>query len=74
MIIPSWGFSLAVSGITMPLFVVSSPGMGRTTTRSPSGRSFLVDAIAAGRAVDFAAWTGLVLVAVAKGWILLRTS
>src|SRR4029077_10051017 len=37
---PSWGFSLAVSGRTMPLLVISSRALGRTTTRSPNGLSF----------------------------------
>ena len=41
-IVPSWGFSLAVSGRTMPLLVISSAGVGWMTTRSPSGRSFVV--------------------------------
>ena len=41
-IVPSWGFSLAVSGRTMPLLVISSRGVGWMTTRSPSGRSFFV--------------------------------
>src|SRR5258708_18859722 len=45
-IVPSWGFSLAVSGRTMPLFVISSRGVGWITTRSPSGRSFVVEAVA----------------------------
>jgi hypothetical protein len=30
----------------MPLFVISSRGVGWITTRSPSGRSFVVDAVA----------------------------
>src|SRR6266704_2826595 len=34
---PSWGFSLAVSGMTMPEAVVSSPSPGLTTMRSSSG-------------------------------------
>src|SRR5579863_3956708 len=38
--VPSWGFSLAVSGITMPLLVISSLAAGFTTTRSPTGRIF----------------------------------
>ena len=49
----------------MPLFVISSPGVGRTTTRSPSGRSFFVIDVTTAGAVDFEAWTGLALVAVA---------
>jgi hypothetical protein len=40
MIRPSWGFSFAVSGSTIPLFVISSRAVGLTTTRSPSGCSF----------------------------------
>src|SRR3972149_549584 len=43
--LPSWGFSLAVSGRTMPLFVISSRAVGLATTRSPSGLS-LVEAVA----------------------------
>src|ERR1700674_4806602 len=38
---PSCGFSLAVSGSTMPLLVFSSRSTGLITTRSPSGRSFM---------------------------------
>ena len=34
---PSWGFSLAVSGITSPDAVVCSASSGRTTIRSSSG-------------------------------------
>src|SRR5215207_5056363 len=34
---PSWGFSLAVSGKTIPLAVTSSFGLALTTTRSPNG-------------------------------------
>src|SRR5579884_61718 len=34
---PSCGFSLAVSGSTMPLLVISSFAFGLTITRSPSG-------------------------------------
>src|SRR6476620_1779900 len=45
-ILPSWGFSLAVSGRTIPLLVVSSRGVGWTTTRSPSGRSLVDTAVA----------------------------
>jgi hypothetical protein len=40
----------------MPLFVISSPGVGRTTTRSPSGRSFFVLGLTTACAVDFEAW------------------
>src|SRR5829696_8126395 len=43
---PSWGFSFAVSGKTMPLFVISSRGVGLMTTRSPSGRSLVEAAVA----------------------------
>ena len=46
MIVPSWGFSLAVSGRTMPLLVISSRAVGLMTTRSPSGRSFVAIAVA----------------------------
>src|ERR1700716_3531778 len=38
---PSWGFSLAVSGITRPEGSGLSLSSGRTSTRSPSGRSFI---------------------------------
>src|SRR5260370_30401325 len=38
---PSWGFSLAVSGRTIPLFVFSSFSTGLTTTRSPNGLRFM---------------------------------
>src|SRR6266550_2189830 len=49
-IVPSWGFSLAVSGRTMPLLVISSRADGWITTRSPSGRSFVAETVAvAGR-------------------------
>src|SRR3954468_20459672 len=37
--VPSWGFSLAVSGITRPDAVVWSPSLAWTTIRSSSGRS-----------------------------------
>src|SRR5438270_23364 len=40
---PSWGFSLAVSGITIPLLVRSSLSTGLSTTRSPSGFRFMCD-------------------------------
>src|SRR5690242_8920051 len=43
---PSWGFSLAVSGSTMPLLVISSRGVGLTTTRSPWGWSLVFVAVA----------------------------
>src|SRR6185436_5610416 len=35
--LPSCGFSLAVSGIMMPPFLVSCSSIGCTSTRSPSG-------------------------------------
>jgi len=54
-----------VSGMTMPLFVVSSCGLGWMTTRSLRGRSFFVVGVAAARAVDFEARTGLAFVVVA---------
>src|SRR6266446_1149801 len=38
---PSWGFSLAVSGSTIPDLVLSSFSTGFTTTRSPSGFRFM---------------------------------
>ena len=44
--VPSWGFSLAVSGRTMPLLVISSRADGWITTRSPSGRSFVAVTVA----------------------------
>src|SRR3990172_4097594 len=40
------GFSLAVSGRTMPLLVISSRGVGLMTTRSPSGWSLVADFVA----------------------------
>src|SRR3989344_1914577 len=40
--VPSDGFSLAVSGRTIPDFVFCSSGSGLTTTRSPIGVSFLL--------------------------------
>src|SRR5262245_10334213 len=43
---PSWGFSFAVSGRTSPLFVISSRGVGFTTTRSPSGVSLVAVLVA----------------------------
>src|SRR3954463_5793173 len=46
MISPSWGFSFAVSGRTRPLFVISSRGVGLTTTRSPSGVSLVAVLVA----------------------------
>src|SRR5215217_2801027 len=41
MTFPFWGFSLAVSGRTMPLAVVSSSSIARTISRSPRGLSFI---------------------------------
>src|SRR5207248_4953139 len=38
---PSWGFSLAVSGSKIPDLVFSSFSTGLTTTRSPSGLRFM---------------------------------
>jgi hypothetical protein len=38
---PCCGFSLAVSGMTRPLMVVSSASAGRTTIRSSSGCRFI---------------------------------
>src|SRR5205823_11524221 len=38
---PSWGFSLAVSGSTIPDLVFSSFSTGLSTTRSPSGLRFM---------------------------------
>ena len=43
--VPRCGFSLAVSGRTIPVLVVSSRPEGRTTTRSPSGRSFAATSV-----------------------------
>src|SRR5438477_3639168 len=40
---PSWGFPLALSGITIPLLVRSSLSTGLSTTRSPSGFRFMCD-------------------------------
>src|SRR5690349_12845255 len=39
--LPFCGFSLAVSGRTMPLAVVSSSSIGLTISRSPRGFSFI---------------------------------
>src|SRR4051812_20540121 len=39
--LPRWGFSLAVSGRTMPLAVVSSSSIALTISRSPRGLSFI---------------------------------
>src|SRR5437763_12091922 len=39
--LPRWGFSLAVSGRTMPLAVVSSSSTALTIRRSPRGFSFM---------------------------------
>ena len=39
--LPFWGFSLAVSGRTMPLAVVSSSSIAWTISRSPRGFSFI---------------------------------
>src|SRR5450759_390468 len=44
--VPSCGFSLAVSGRTIPLLVTSSRGVGWMTTRSPRGLSFLLLTVA----------------------------
>src|SRR5680860_1227618 len=41
MTLPFCGFSLAVSGRTMPLAVVSSSSIGLTISRSPRGFSFI---------------------------------
>ena len=41
LISPFCGFSLAVSGRTIPEGVISSPSRGSTTTRSPSGLRFI---------------------------------
>src|SRR5437867_1532507 len=40
---PSWGFSFAVSGRTIPLFVISSRSRALMTTREPSGLSLVFD-------------------------------
>jgi hypothetical protein len=39
--VPSWGFSLAVSGRTMPERVISSRSFALMTTRSASGCSLV---------------------------------
>src|SRR5215212_6555675 len=57
-IVPSWGFSLAVSGRTIPLFVISSRAVGWITTRSPSGRSFVAEAVAVAVANVHSSWDG----------------
>src|ERR1700726_210317 len=41
-ILPFCGFSLAVSGSTRPLAVVSSSSIARTIRRSPRGLSFIL--------------------------------
>src|SRR4051794_41864035 len=41
MTLPFCGFSLAVSGRTIPLAVVSSSSIARTMSRSPRGLSFI---------------------------------
>ena len=41
MISPSWGFSLAVSGMMIPPLVFSSPSRRLTTTRSCKGRKLM---------------------------------
>src|SRR5579875_3962806 len=41
MTLPFWGFSLAVSGRTIPLAVVSSSSIARTIRRSPRGLRFM---------------------------------
>src|SRR4029079_16574757 len=38
---PSWGFSFAVSGRPMPLFVISSRSRALIATREPSGLSLV---------------------------------
>ena len=42
MTVPRWGFSLAVSGSTMPPAVTSSASFGSTTTRSSKGRKLML--------------------------------
>src|SRR5450759_1115854 len=44
--VPSCGFSLAVSGRTIPLLVTSSRALGLMTTRSPRGLSLLLLTVA----------------------------
>src|ERR1700674_1111036 len=46
MITPSCGFSLAVSGRMTPPVLVDACSMDSTTTRSPSGLSSVLDAVA----------------------------
>src|SRR6266446_9508366 len=55
-IVPSWGFSLAVSGRTMPLLVISSRADGWITTRSPSGRSFVAETVAVANVHSSSSW------------------
>ena len=68
--VPSWGFSFAVSGITMPLLVISSRGVGWSTTRSPER----AESLSCRRRRDgvvtcgFGAFMGFVAVA-AIGWL-----
>src|SRR6202163_1795448 len=40
---PSWGFSLALSGMMIPPLVFSSASIRLTTTRSCSGRNLVLD-------------------------------
>src|SRR3954463_15660304 len=44
---PCWGFSLAVSGMTRPLAVVSSDSPGLTTMRSSRGCRFIRSSVCA---------------------------
>src|ERR1017187_4761421 len=53
--LPSWGFSLAVSGIMIPPFFTSCSSTGCTSTRSPNGFTLIVFCTP----VWFVRWTGV---------------
>src|SRR3954471_19244644 len=50
---PSWGFSLAVSGMMIPPFLVSPASRGFTSTRSPSGRTLTLAMVGFARLVGW---------------------
>src|SRR5256712_8155634 len=60
--LPSCGFSLAVSGRTIPLFVISSRSRPLTTTREPSGLSLSLGcdlgAVATATCISPPCWVG----------------
>src|SRR5450759_5674814 len=59
--VPSCGFSLAVSGRTIPLLVTSSRALGLMTTRSPRGLSLLLLTVALANAQFLLRTAGLCL-------------